>query len=206
VGQTSKEQLDFRAKFKNPTPDERAELVVKRLEMFIRENRTEHGGMSFKKWQDLAQAEIVAALLEDEADWRRDDSFMTKLYAATAAALVTIGMWGTVMAFLNSKNHTIEGVMLFGGGMALLAIATSFGTWQAFKRFKKNRRDERLKRVRSMDAKLKQLDRDLEKRVKDMEGAVEELARQKTKRMATTKLREEAINQMRGLRAKLEAG
>ena len=90
--------------------------------------------------------------------------------------------------------------------MALLAIATSFGTWQAFKRFKKNRRDERLKRVRSMDAKLKQLDRDLEKRVKDMEGAVEELARQKTKRMATTKLREEAINQMRGLRAKLEAG
>ena len=205
MNKTTPESLDFRSKFHNPTPDERAELVVKRLEMFIRENRTEQGGMSFKKWQDLARAEIVAALLEDERDWRRDDSFMTKLYAALAAAIVTIGMWGTVMAFLNSKNHTIEAVMLFGGGMALLAVATSYGTWKAFKRLRKNRRDERMSRVRSMDTKLKHLDRDLEKRVKDMEGAVEELARQKTKRIATTKLREEALGQMRDLRAKLEA-
>ena len=202
----SKEQLDFRAKFLNPTPDERAEMVVKRLEMFIRENRTEQGGMSFRKWQDLARAEIVAAILEDERDWRKDDSFMTKLYAATAAAVVTIGMWGTVMAFLNSKSHTIEGVILFGGGMALCAVAGSYGTWKAFKRFRKNRRDERMDRVRTMDTKLKHLDRDLEKRVKDMESAVEELSRQKSKRIATTKLREQALGQMRDLRAKLEAG
>ena len=202
----SKEQMDFRTKFHNPTPDERAELVVKNLEMFIRENRTEHGGMSFRKWQDLARAEIVAAILEDEKDWRNDDSFITKLYAAAAASIVTIGMWGTVMAFLNSKSHTIEAVILFGGGMGLLSVATAYGTWKAFKRHRKNRRLERMDRVRSMDTKLKHLDRDLEKRVKDMEGAVEEISRQKTKRIATTKLREEALGQMRDLRTKLEAG
>ena len=36
---------------KNPTPHERADLIVRRLENFIREGRTEDGGINFRKWR-----------------------------------------------------------------------------------------------------------------------------------------------------------
>ena len=41
---------------KNPTPHERADLVVRRLEDFIRKGRTEDGGLIFangRKWRQL---------------------------------------------------------------------------------------------------------------------------------------------------------
>ena len=34
----------------DPTPDERAEYVIRRLEQFIRDGRTVDEGMSFKIW------------------------------------------------------------------------------------------------------------------------------------------------------------
>lgn len=38
----------------NPTPEQRAEFIVRELEEFIRKNRTV-GGMSFSEWQDMAK-------------------------------------------------------------------------------------------------------------------------------------------------------
>ena len=46
---------------KNPTPHERADLVVRRLEDFIRKGRTEDGGINFRKWQEMAAVESISA-------------------------------------------------------------------------------------------------------------------------------------------------
>ena len=48
----------------HPTPDERAEYVILRLEQFIRDGRTIDEGMSFKKWQTMAKTEIALAIAE----------------------------------------------------------------------------------------------------------------------------------------------
>ena len=47
---------------KNPTPHERADLVVRRLEDFIRKGRTEDGGINFRKWQEMAAVEVADAI------------------------------------------------------------------------------------------------------------------------------------------------
>ena len=39
---------------KNPTPQERADVIVKRLEQIIRGGKSDRGGISFKRWQELA--------------------------------------------------------------------------------------------------------------------------------------------------------
>ena len=189
----------------NPTPDQRAETVIRQLEMFIREGRTAQGGMNFRKWQDMARVEIAHAILEDEKDWRENDNFVTKVLAVGASGLVTVGMWGTVMAFTNSPNHTLEGMVLFAGGMMFMSAMSGYFVWRAFRRYKSLRRDERLARIRSLDWKLKKLDKMLAKRVKDMEEAVEEIVAQKEKRDATAELRSQAVAQVAELRQQLQA-
>ena len=42
-----------------PSPEQRADFVVKRLEQFIREGRTVGEGMSLKQWMDMARYEIA---------------------------------------------------------------------------------------------------------------------------------------------------
>ena len=51
---------------KNPTPHERADLIVRRLENFIREGRTEDGGINFRKWQEMAVLEVANAIRDAE--------------------------------------------------------------------------------------------------------------------------------------------
>jgi len=193
----------------NPTPDQRAETVIKQLEMFIREGRSTQGGMNFRKWQDMARVEIVHAILEDEKDWRENDNFLTKVLAVAASGIITVGMWGTVMAFSNSPNKTLEGMVLFAGGMMFMGAMSGYFVWRAYRRYKSQRRDERLERIRSMDWKLKKLDKMLANRVKDMEEAVQEMAVQKEKRAQkqteSTELREKAVQQVAELSQQLQA-
>ena len=82
----------------NPTPVERADVIVKRLEQFIREGRSQRGGISFKRWQELAVHEVDNAIRDAERHWRNDQRFITRGLAVGAACLITIGFWGTVLA------------------------------------------------------------------------------------------------------------
>ena len=61
----------------DPTPEERAEYIVKRLELFIRENREPFKGMNFNKWQQLARAEIMNSLRDYEKN-RYDQNQVTR--------------------------------------------------------------------------------------------------------------------------------
>jgi len=199
------EQQVFKLDVHNPTPDERAEVIIKQLEMFIREGRSEKGGMNFRKWQEMARVEITHAILEDEKDWRENDNFVTKILAMAASGIITIGMWGTVLAFSNSPNHTLEGMAIFAGGMLLMGSLSSYFVWKAFRRHKANRREKRLANIKSLDWKLKKLDKLLADRVKDMEEATVEIVKQKEKREEGAELRNQLTSQIGTLRKQLEA-
>ncbi|MCW8836696.1 MAG: hypothetical protein OQJ99_10070 [Rhodospirillales bacterium] len=159
----------------NPTPDQRADVVVRRLENFIRENRTERGGISFQKWQDLARAEIAEAILEDEKNWREDRDITTRAMAIGAASVVTIGFWGVIATFREQAGLSEEALLMMAGGMILFATVGGYGIWKALKRHEANRRDDRLDRITSMDSKLRRIDRDVEKRLKELEKVLEEV-------------------------------
>ena len=68
-----------------PSPDERAEYVILRLEQFIREGRTFAEGMSFKIWQSMAKVEIAIAIAEAELGQQKEEAVTKRLLFTFAA-------------------------------------------------------------------------------------------------------------------------
>lgn len=175
-----------------PTPEQRAEFVLMRLEQFIRNGRTIAEGMNFKQWRDMARVEIANAIAAASQD-RQDGQMLTRRILFTAAsAFVTIGFWGTMLAFGKASYLTIA--IIFGiVGAWLFAV---IGEWP-FRHFIKRRqarnrarilyRVENLtKRIRKMEIELK----DEEKRLKKM---LEAKAILEAGKNPAQKAREEAI-------------
>ncbi len=161
----------------NPTPQQRADLAIRRMEQFIREGRTPDGGMPFKKWQDMARTELLNALLDSEKTWRNDQQFVNRALVVGASAIVTVGFWGMAVTIGGGPEYIDEAVMLLAGGLLLFSAAGAIGVRSLWKRYQANVRDELLDRVVAMDRQLKALDRDLERRVKELEESVEEMTK-----------------------------
>src|SRR5271154_6479764 len=82
----------------DPTPSQRAEYMIRQLESFIRDKRTDKG-MSFKTWQVMAHAELTNAFIEHERQMLRvrQDRLGRRILLVSCAAIVTIGFWGAVV-------------------------------------------------------------------------------------------------------------
>ena len=76
----------------DPSPEERAEYIVKRLELFIRENREPFKGMNFNKWQQLAKVEIANSLKDSER-LRQDkkEQVSRRMLFIIGSSIATIG-------------------------------------------------------------------------------------------------------------------
>ena len=110
----------------NPTPKQRGELIVKRLENFIREGRSDNSGISFRRWQEMAVHEFTNAILDAERDDQNDYQFMTRVIAVGALAIITIGFWGAIVAAGVSYDRQLTAFILIGAGGLLFLV---FGLW-----------------------------------------------------------------------------
>ena len=164
---------------RNPTPQERANLIVKRLEKFIREGRTDQGGVAFKKWQEMAVNEVSNAIRDAERHWRNDQRFITRGLTVGAMAILTIGFWGTVLAAETTPDRQTAALILIVSGSILL---TALGFW-AIRRLDKfyqiKRRQDHITRIWNFDRQLAQMDRELEKRLKELKSSLEEMTKGK---------------------------
>jgi len=155
----------------HPTPDERAEYVILRLEQFIRDGRTIDEGMSFKKWQAMAKTEIAVAVAEAENSQDHDEINSRRILFIAAAAMITIGFWGTAVSF-HDVGQLAAGLVCFGAGLALLFAA---GHWRVRKwnnRRKSKERRKRLARIENLNKRIKRLESDLEKEEEKLEEAL----------------------------------
>ncbi len=161
----------------NPTPQERGEVIVKRLEQYIREGRTEHGGISFRRWQELAIHEVTNAIRDAEKHWRNDNRFITRGLAVGAATIVTVGFWGTVMAAEAAPDRQTAALILIVAGGILFAVLGAWGVRRLDKFYQSGRRRDHFERVFKFDRQLAQLDVDLEKRLKELEETLDEMTK-----------------------------
>jgi len=159
---------------KNPTPEERAHVIIKRLEKFIREGRTERGGIPFKRWQELAVYEVCNAIRDAERHWRGDQRFLTRGLTIGAAALVTIGFWGTVFASQQAPDRQTAAVILITAGGVIFAVLAAWGIKRVDKYYQSTRRLDHFRRIFHFDRQLAQLDQDLERRLKELEETLQE--------------------------------
>ena len=92
----------------HPTPDERSNYVIMRLEQFIREGRTLDEGMSFKKWQAMARTEITIAIAEAENSQDHDE-INSRRILFVAAFLVDTGILNEYTVYIEhiqyNKKH-----------------------------------------------------------------------------------------------------
>ena len=152
-----------------PTPKQRSELIVKRLENFIREGRSDNGGMSFKRWQEMAIHEFTNAILDAEQDEKNDYQFMTRVIAVGALAIITIGFWGAIVAAGVSYDRQLTAFILIGAGGLLFLVFGLWGLRRLGEHLLSGRRRERLNRIAKFDHQLAQLEVDLRKRLRENE-------------------------------------
>ena len=145
----------------SPTPEERAEFVILQLEQFIRDGRTIDEGMSFKKWQTMAQAEIATAIAEAVRTKSAAEAIGRRLVFVSAAAMVSIGFWGAAVS-LGNVSYFMAGTICVVAGLILLTAA-GYRRFEKHERYRKAaERRRRIKRIRNLNNRIKHLETALE--------------------------------------------
>ena len=104
-----------------PLPEEHAEYVIRRLEKFIRDGRTLDEGMSFRKWQFMAKKEIALAIAEAQNAHKFDEINSRRALFISAAALTTIGFWGTAIS-MERVAYLPGGIVCLIAGLTMLFV------------------------------------------------------------------------------------
>ncbi len=165
-----------------PTPEERAEYVMMRLEQFIREGRTISEGMPFKKWQAMAKTEIAIAVAQSESEARKDDPVTRRLLFMTAACLTTIGFWGAVVSIHKIAYFTTAVVC----GVAGLGLLYAAGEWRFRKWWRKRnqrQRTERLANIENLNKRIKKLEQELKKQEKILGKKIQKARKKKIEKL-----------------------
>jgi len=151
----------------NPTPDERAEFIMQRLEQFIREGRSVGEGMNLKKWQEMAKVEIANAIAESQIDNQDDDVVTKRLLFTFGASFTTIGFWGGLWAY--DQAHYIAVAFLCGAaGLVMIGIAAEWRFRKFWKRRQVGQRQKSLRRCQDLTRRIKKMEFELEKEEKKL--------------------------------------
>ena len=146
----------------NPTPDERAEFVVLRLEQFIRDGGALDEGVSFKKWQVMAKKEIAIAIAEAEEKQEYVETNNQRILYVSSAAIVTIGFWGAAVSFQKAEGLLAGGICAIAG-CVLLSIAGGRKAGKFYNRLRRKARRKRLAHIKHLNKRIRRLELALEK-------------------------------------------
>ncbi|WP_135078160.1 hypothetical protein [Terasakiella sp. SH-1] len=154
-----------------PTPEERAEYIVKRLELFIRENRQPFKGMNFNKWQQLARSEIANSMRDYQKTQYDDNQVSRRMLFIFGSSLATIGFWGVAAAF-GRIDYMLAGMVCLIAGILILAHAGEWMTRKMWKKAKAKKRERMYNNAVALDRQIKQMEKELKDKAKDLEKAV----------------------------------
>lgn len=152
----------------NPTPEERADFVVKRLEQFIRDGRTIAEGMSLSKWQEMARVEIANAVASSEIDQIDDDKVTKRLLLTIGAGLTTIGFWGALWAY-DKVSYVVSAFVCGAAGLIMIGIALEWRMRKAVKNHKVKTRKKALRRCEDLTKRIKKMEQELQKELERKE-------------------------------------
>lgn len=153
----------------HPTPEQRADFVVKRLEQFIREGRTIAEGMSLKQWQDMARYEITSAVMAAENAQNEGEEVSKRLLFTVAASLTTIGFWGVLFGY--DKVHYVVVATIFGiTGIVLLGIVGEWRLMKYFRRHQSRQREKTIHRVEDLTRRIKRMEKELKEEHRSLQS------------------------------------
>lgn len=167
-----------------PTPEDRAQIVVRILEQAIREGRNETSlrtksgrpGLSFRQWQDIAAVEIANAIRDAEAEVTRRKGVGNRIAMTIGACLVTLGFFGAAVAW-GRVDRTLAAVAAFAAGVGLLLTAMEIPVRLSWRKARARRRARKFENIRSLDKQIRALERFLEDKKEALEEQIEPLRR-----------------------------
>jgi hypothetical protein len=142
-----------------PSAAQRAEYMIRQLENFIREKRTDKG-LSFKTWQAMAHAELVNAYLDHERALlkTKQDRLGRRILLVSSSAMVTIGFWGTVM-IADQHFGLLAAAILTGAGLTLAFIGGELATRKIISQYRDASRKKYFEQIRDFDDQVKKLEK-----------------------------------------------
>ena len=142
-----------------PNASQRAEYMIRQLENFIRDKRTEKG-LSFKTWQAMAHAELSNAFLDHERSMlkTKQDRLGKRILLVASSAIVTIGFWGAVV-ITDHHYGLLAAAILTCAGSALAFIIGEMATRKMISHFRDVSREKSFERIREFDAEVKKLEK-----------------------------------------------
>jgi hypothetical protein len=143
----------------DPTPAQRAEYMIRQLENFIRDKRTEKG-LSFKTWQTLAHAELTNAFTDHERQLLRvkQDRLGRRVLLVCSAAIITIGFWGSVVV-IDRHFGLLAAAIMSGAGLALAFVLGELAARKLISQYRDRSREKYFERVREFDDQIKDLEK-----------------------------------------------
>ena len=165
----------------NPTALERADFVARRLEQFIRDNRTIDRGVNIRHWQAMARAEIVNAIEDAEADAQNDEAVTKRLMFIAASSLVTVGFWGVAFAW-GRVGYLAVAVVCGLAALALFVGALETPIRRAAKRHARRRRSLGLGRIEDLNGRIRHMERELKREEKILEARLQAARRDQPER------------------------
>lgn len=159
----------------DPTAAQRAEYMIRQLENFIREKRTDKG-LSFKTWQALAHAELSNAFLDHERALlkMKQDRLGRRILLVGSSAVVTIGFWGTVM-IADQHFGLLAAAILTAAGAALAFIGGEMATRKLVSHYRDRSREKNFDRIRDFDEQVKKLEKQMWLKLKKTKEEAEKL-------------------------------
>jgi len=148
--------------------EDRADYIVARLEQFIREGRKDEQGMSFDRWKQMARSEIAVAIAEAEMSQSHDQLHSKRVLFVCAAAMITIGFWGTVASL--DKIDYLVGAAICGIAGIVLILAVGEWRYRSWSEMREARRRRQiLGRVEGLNKRIKRLEKELEQEADEYE-------------------------------------
>lgn len=158
-----------------PTAAQRAEYMIRQLENFIRDKRTEKG-LSFKTWQTLAHAELTNAFLAHERQILKlkQDRLGRRILLVSVSALVTIGFWGAVVT-IDHHFGLLAAAIMSGAGVTLAFIVGELAVRRVISQYRDNTRGKFFERIREFDDQIKDLEKKMWLKLKKTKEEAEKL-------------------------------
>jgi len=151
----------------DPTPEQRADLVIKKLEKVIKESKeassANKGGMSYRKWQNEAKKEIISAILNAERCQAAKSNFFNRFLMLVGATTASLGFLGAIVAYGQTGRSLVAGVCILLG-IIFITMGFEWLTLNQIKLYFSQRRNRRMARINDLDKQIKVLEQYMEDR------------------------------------------
>jgi hypothetical protein len=144
-----------------PSPQQRADYLVRKLESLIREGKSERA-MSFKTWQALARSELSNAFTDFERQLlkSRQDATGKRLILVGVSTVVTVGFWGAAVTIDRHLGDLAANIFI-GAAFLITCVFAEIAFRRMSIRYRMIAREKSFERIEDFDKQLKRLEAEI---------------------------------------------